>query len=373
MRPVSSRYLQAVRGSHDAPVRVRLVTPGQTGVTPDGVELAVIGGSVKLDASADVRTTADLELAEAWTTDGTGIAPYGQEIYVERGISYGNGQREWVGFGYLRLEDVDQEEAPTGPLQVNAFDRMRGIVEARMLAPVQYLAGQTVGFVVEDLVTAVYPAAVIEWDDATDAGTLSRSQIVEEDRHAFLRELVTSYGKIMYWDHRGVLVIKDPPDPAAPVFEVDAGRNGVLVRVSRSLSRQGVYNAVVASGEAVDDAAPVFAVAYDDDPASLTYWDGAFGKVPRFFSSPFIATEAQALTAAQNMLSQSLGLPYEVNLAMVPNAALEPLDAVRVVYPVDMTRHPHTRREDHVLETIDISLEPGGAMTATTRRKSVTI
>lgn len=369
MRPVSARYLEAIRGSHEAVTRVRLVAPGQTGVTPTGVDLLVAGGSVSIDGAADVRTTADLTLAEAWSDDGLGIAPYGQELYVERGIVFGNGQREFVGLGYLRLEDVGQDDAPLGPLAVIAKDRMAGLIEARLLRPVQYLAGQAVGDVVADLVEAVYPTAVIEWDDATDTQVLARGQIAEEDRHGFIRDLVTSHGKVMFWDHRGVLVIRTPPDPAVAVFDVDAGANGVLVKASRSLSREGVYNAVLAAGEAADDLAPVYAVAYDANPDSLTWWDGPFGKVPRFYTSPFISTAAQALSAATSILSGSLGLPYEVSFGMLPQAALEPYDPVQVTYPPDRSKSTHIRREVHVIATLAIPLE-AGAVTCTTRKQT---
>ncbi len=367
MRPVSARYLEAVRSSHEIVSRVRLVTPGQEGVTPMGTVLALVDGSVTLDASAPVRTSADLVLAEPWSDDGAGIAPYGQELYVERGVVYGNGLREFVGLGYLRITDVDQSDAPLGALRVSLQDRMSALVEAKLLQPVQYTAVTTYGAVVTALVQEVLPAQTIEWDDATDAEAVGRALIVEEDRQAFLQDLITSVGKVWYFDHRGILVIKDAPDSTAVVYEVDAGEGGVLVTASRSLSREGVYNAVKASGEGVDNAAPVYAIAYDDNPLSLTYWDGPYGHVPYFHTSASITSTAQAMRAATGILAGLLGLPYDVDFTMVPNVALEPLDPVRVSFPPDLSKDPKVRREVHVLDTIAIPLTGAGAMRATTR------
>jgi hypothetical protein len=166
-----------------------------------------------------------------------------------------------------------------------------------------------------------------------------------------------------------VLVIKAAPDPTVPVSDVAAGESGVLVSVSRSRSRTGIFNAVVATGEAVDELAQAYGVAYDLDPSSVTYWNGAFGKVPRAYSSPFLTTDAQARSAAAAILRQSLGLPYSVSFGMVPNPALEPLDAVRVVYPQQQGR-PKTQ-EIHVLDQLTIGLGSSVSMSAGTRLQTL--
>lgn len=371
MRPVTARYLEAVRDSHEIATRVTFVTPGQEGVTPTGTVMDLVSGSVTLDANAAIRTSGEMVLAEPWSDDGTGVAPYGQELYVERGIVYGNGKREFVGLGYLRIIGVSQDDAPLGPLRVSVADRMSALIDARLLSPVQYLASTLLGVIVADLVHEVLPLQTIQWDDATNVTMVGRTVIAEEDRWAFLNELVTAVGKVWYFDHRGVLMIKDPPSTTTAVVDVSAGTGGVLVSAARSVSRIGVFNAVKATGEGADDIPPVYAVAYDLNPASLTYWYGAFGHVPTFYTSPFITTTAQALKAATSLLSTSLGLPYEVDFSMVPNIALEPLDPVRVVYPPDDTKRPRVREETHVIDTLTIPLVGAEPVRATTRRATL--
>jgi hypothetical protein len=365
VRPVSEAFLRTVRGSHRMVVEARVVAPGQTGVAPAGELLAVEAGDVQLDATADVRSTLDLTVVgdRLWPTRPSDpLAPYGNEIHVRRGIRYSSGRTEWVSLGYHRIDSPSQEQVPDGPIRITAPDRMAGIKDARLLAARQYLAGSTLGVVVADLVQEVYPWAVIEWDDDTAASTLGRSLLVE-DRYEFLHELVTSYGKIWYWDHRGHLVIKDPPSPADPVYVVSHGADGVLVSLSRELSREGVYNAVVALGEGADTVVPARAVVVDNSPESPTYFYGPFGQVPRFYSSPFIVTNGQARSAAAALLSRSIGLPYSVDFSMVPNPALEPLDPVRVTYP--------RRSEIHVIERLTVPLTAAGEMTAVTREQTL--
>lgn len=367
MRPVSDAFLRTLRGSHTMCVEARAVTPGQSGVDPDGVTIPIIGGDVRMDGSADIWGTLDLTTdgTDMWPTGASSpLAPYGQEIWVRRGIDYGAGRREWVSLGYYRIQSPDQDDAPDGPIRIVGRDRMAGLIDSRLLAPRQWDQTYTYGEVVTDLVTEVYPAAGIEWDDDTDTVQLGRQVIAEQDRHAFLAELVTSRGKIWYWDHRGVLVIQDPPDPSTPVWDVDSGEGGVLVQLGRQLTRDGVYNAVVATGEAADTETPARAVAIDDNPQSPTYFYGQFGPVPREYSSPFLTTDGQALSAARSLLLRALGLPYSVDFSAVPNPALVPYDPVRVRYS---TRHG---AETHVIESLTIPLTVEAAMTAATREQT---
>lgn len=365
MRPVSDAFLRTITGPHKMVAEARIVAPGQTGTDPEGVTIQILSGDVRLDASADVRSTVDL------TTSGVGmwpsspsdlITPYGPELWVRRGIEYGNGQREWVSLGYHKIYSVEQDEAPDGPIRIAARDRMAGLVDARMLAPVQFNPNHTVRQFFDRLVLEVYPWAVIEYDFLPEAIAVNRTIVVEEDRYAALFDMARSLGRVMYWDHAGKLQIRKPPDVATPAYEVSYGRNGVLVEMSRSLTRDGVYNAVVAQGEAPDDKPPVRAVARDMNPVSPTYWYGPFGQVPRYYSSPFITNTEQAASAAAAMLARSIGLPYSVDFTAVPNPALEPLDRVRIRYRDGSTVH--------VVQTLTIPLTPSGAMEATTREQT---
>lgn len=384
MRPVSEEFLRTVRGSHVMRSRARVVDPGQTGTDPAGTEIPIINGDVKSTAKvsgglevkgASIRSSLSLE------TDGKGmwpaaasdlLAPYGNEIYVERGIFFGNGTVEWVGLGYFRINTPEQENPPDGPIRIQATDRMSGIIDARLVRPRQYAITTTLGTIVNDLVTEVYPSAVIDWDDNTDQSQLGRSLVVEKDRFKFLADLLTAAGKIFYWDYRGHFTIKDVPDPTETVYDVNAGANGVLINMSRDLSRDGVYNAVVASGEGADTEPPVTAVVVDDNPDSPTYWEGSFGKVPRFYYSPFVTSQTQVQSAAEAILRQSLGIPYNVSFGTVPNPALEALDSVQVIYPRTSGSHS-MRTETHLIERLLVPLVPDWPMEAQTREQTLVV
>lgn len=342
MRPVSARFLDALTGSHNMAVRLRAVPTGQTGTSPvDGVTLRILSGDVSLDATAAIRSTIESEIAavdpdtgeKLWPATASGtLTPYGAtELFAERGVAFGGGSVEYVSLGYFRIGNVEQPDAPNGPIRLTGSDRMSMIIDAKLTDPRQYAATETYEDVVSDLVLDAYADAEIEWDElAVATDPIGRSVVVESDRYAFLHELVTSVGKVAYFDHRGVLVIKAPPDPSTPLWTVSRGKGGVLVSVSRSMSRDGVYNGVIATGEAFDTETPSRGLATDDGVDSPTRWGGPFGKVPREFASPLLTTDAQAQLAAATVLRRSLGLPYNVDFSAIPNPALEPDDPIAV-------------------------------------------
>lgn len=367
MRPVPPTFLNALRGSHKMISEARVLTSYQSGTDPVGTTIPIISGDVAQDAKAAVRSSLSLTTdgTRMWSKKPTGLlTPYGNEVFVRRGIDYGDGTREWVSLGYFGIHDSNQGNANlNGPISLTAYDRMKGIVDARLTAPIQFPPGTRIGDIVIQLVTEVFPLAVIQWDDTTDAKLLTRSLVAEEDRFAFLDDLVTSHGKIMYWDYRGVLIVKNVPSPIETVYNVNAGQNGVMIDMARSISREHTYNAVVVTGEGADTLAPIRVVVTDNDPLSPTYWNGRFGKVPRFFSSPFITNDTQARNAGLSMLLQAKGLPYNVNFSTIVNPALEPFDPINV--------HTSESDEVHVIETLVTPLRAQDAQTATTREQSL--
>lgn len=373
MRAVSTKFLNTLRGSHKIATRARVCTTFQTGTNPTGTEIPIVSGDVRSQSDSLVRSTLNLVTAAAWPVYQTDlITPYGNEIYVERGIDYGNGQKEWVGLGYFRIDTPEQAEIPDGPITVAAPDRMAGIIDAKLLAPQQFPASTSRGTFVSTLVTEVYPSATISWDDTTVRDDpIGRVSIVEQDRAQAIVDLATSVGKIAYWRYDGVFRIETPPDiTGGPSWTINAGSQGVMIGMSRNLSREGSYNAWVATGEAGDTTPPARGVALDNNPDSPTYYYGKFGPVPGFFSSPFLTTNSQAVTAAVSLLKNSLGLPYQINLSNIVNPALEPYDVIQADYPIT-GRNRSMRSELHVLDQVTIPLTPDTAQSLQTRQQFI--
>lgn len=352
-----------VAGSHRALIEARLVPAGQTGDDPDGIPIQVQAGDVQYNATADIYATASLTTKTAWPRLADDpAAPYGtHELWLARGIDTGASPL-MVPLGYFRLDDVDQDDAARGPLALDAPDRMAAIRDARFLAPRQILAGRTIGAIVRELVHEVLPSAVVFFDDAYEFATLGRSVVVLESRLKIIQELARAGGKVAHFDNLGRLVFRTPA-AAGLMWEVAAGRGGVLIKASRRLSRTGVRNLVVARGEGADMTAPVQAIAADMNPKSPTYVHGPFGPVPRFYSSPLITSTGQAYATAESMLGSTLGLAHNAKLTAVCNPAVRPWDAARVTTD-------DGSRERHVFDQVTVPLNPAAALTATTREQT---
>jgi hypothetical protein len=358
-------FASIISGSHTARFRATLVEGFQTGSDPSGLTMRVLGGDVEFDSTAEIRATGSVDVAEAWpNARDLRFAPYGTEVFLARGVETGAGGTLWAPLGYYRINQTTQGDAAKGPLSLDLSDRMATIIDSRFMSPRQWLTGTLVGDIVNEVVLEVYPDAVIVWDDDSDESQLGRALIVEESRFEVLKTLANGLGKIFYWDEIGRLVFKTIPSETDVIWTVNAGPRGVMVKANRSISRDGVYNAVVVTGEGADDLVPVRAVAINAQESSPTYFYGPFGQIPRFYSSPFITTVPQAQNAAVNLLRQTLGAPYDVGLSAVPNPAARPYDVYRVIYD-DGTR------ELHINARTSIPLDVDSPITVATRQSTI--
>jgi len=362
----AATFADLISGSHTA--RFAAIAPigFQTGTDPQGEPLPIIGGGVTFDATADVWASGDLTVSAAWPgpTNET-LTVFGGEVFLARGVETGAGGVAWSPLGYFRISDATQDAAAKGPIRLTLDDRMMTIIESRLIFPRVYEPTTTVQAAVEDLVLDVYPNAVIEFEDGTGATLIGRQVTVEENRYDGLVDFADGLGQIAYFDERGVLLFRNVPDATEPVWTVKAGPGGVQVNASRKLTRDRVYNAVVARGEGMDDIPPVQAVAYDASPTSPTRWGGPFGMIPRFYASPFITTVPQARSAATSILRRSIGAPYTVSLSVVPNPAMRPYDAIRVIYD-------DASREMHVVDKFTLPFDVTTAAGIATREQTTT-
>ena len=276
-------------------------------------------------------------------------------------MRFANDTTEDVRLGRFRIESVDTDLA-AGTVRVVAYDASAAIRDDHFLSPRTVLAGATYAATITALAQETIPGLAIVLPAGASAA-LASDMSWERERWDAIRELATALGCEAYLDGDRKLIVRvPPPADAVPVWTVDAGPDGVLTGVSESMTRESAYNAVVATGEALDGDAPARGVAYDT--TSPIAWDGPFGHNPRFYASPLLETDAQALTAAQGILAGGIGMQRAVDFSSVPNPALEPGDAIRLVYP-------DGHSETHILDSLTIPLRASGAMAARTRITSV--
>jgi hypothetical protein len=119
-----------------------------------------------------------------------------------------------------------------------------------------------------------------------------------------------------------------PRAGVGPVWTLAGGDDGVLVKVTRRLSDEGVYNAVTSMAETADGAPLVGRAHLSGGPLE---WGGPFGRVPMFHRSP--ATTQEGVEADARTLLENRTRNGEVDLAVtcLTHPGVQPNDRVTVV------------------------------------------
>lgn len=365
MWTTSTRFRQTVVGSHLAVSRVRLLTSVQFGANPTGSELPLLAGDVKMSASADIKATATVTVpGDYWSV----VQPYGSELFIERGVSFGDGTAEYVPLGYFRIDKATQDQQPYGPVVLDLSDRTAQLKQVRAVFPWQVPAATTHRQLVAALVNGVAdgvgtygmygpaaPDVAVDWSAAgydPDTTTVGNDVVVDDFVYDFLSKLIDAHGALLRFAPTGELaVVATEPDPAAPALRtIVEGVTGTLVKASRSVSRDGVYNMVRAVGS--DPAYMTgYQLAYIVAPNPLA-WDGPFGPSLRYYASPVLVDADGAAAAAGTTLAKSTGLPTTTSLFTVPDPSNQPLDKINALVA--------GVQETHIIDDLTIPLLVSG-------------
>ena len=359
MWTLSTPAEQTLRQSHA--ITVRATAYGPAGVQ----EIPVGGGSVTSDAGNQVRRTATLETdLSLWSVDPRSvIGPYGTEIQLDYGIVIpGVAEPEWVPLmrGLLTKTSRRRPIPTSGSMPLQLVDRSARVAEDRFTAPTQTVSGATAVTEIRRLIQATLGASVAVVDRTGSVQVAPRLEIEQERWADGVEKLADAIGAEVFADPTGSFVIRPQPTLAdPPVGVVDSGDGGIMVERADTQDRESVYSGVVAFGERTDGTAPVTATVWDTNPTSPTYYLGAFGRKPRFYSSPLLTTVAQCQTTAAALLARSRGGDAAVSMAAIVNPALEAGDVI-VVYD-------EGRTERHIVDRVTVPLSPGGTQALDTR------
>lgn len=379
MYPVSAEFLAAVRQPHKMTMMVERSSSLQGPWTE--IQHQVSSGTVKADRKADTRRSLDVKLVGYLQDVLPELSTYNTLLRVKRGIQFYDGSIEWVPLGVYRVYEVNQngnEFDVTGySLEVDLRDRrfvnpwFIGSSKGGGTIGHGYTlsASDQMGAIIEDAI----PLAQLQYL-MDENPTLRAGVTFDRDRLKALQEIAKAVGGMFYTDVNGRFVVSPPATlEDAPVWQVTAGDNGVLIGYSRTVSRESVYNGVVVSSSAdltsgVASPKSIRVLVVDDDPTSPTYWgqvaspatESPFGRVPRFYSSPFITTVDQATSAGRSILAVAKGINASVDFTAVPNPALDIDDVVTIQYRDGSL-------QNHIIDTLEIGLSSTDPLSAVTR------
>ncbi len=362
MQPRSAVFDATVARSHQLVVRADIVRNGKT--VAQG--LPVTAGSVTANRTQLARRTCSVTIGDpAYTPTGASgdlLAPYGNEIRLWRGAVTVNGP-ELICVGTFGIRSVTFDDGVFKGIAVTGIDRLKRVEETRFPFPRTSPPAASAVEQIKALLREVVPWAEVRVDP--DVVDVSLPRVTwPQSRSQALVDLASSLGCEVFADPYGDFIIQPQPSPNdPPVFTVTGGPGGVLIGARHDLTRDQVFNGVVARGSTTSagGATVISDLATDDDPTSPTFWGGPFGRVVGFYDSALFVNKDQANNAARAMLVNNTGAARSINYSTVVNPALEPGDVVQVVDPATGIV------ERHLQDSITIPLDAAGVMTAQTR------
>jgi hypothetical protein len=367
MKTASADFGKAINRSHTA------VTNGDSWLA--GVRtfanLPITEGTITLTADNLVRGSADLRIADEGMDllpllSSDPLAPYGQEINLRRGVALGLGN-ETLSLGWFRINSahtlsrwrwndrLQRFDMTATDTQLTTEDRMATARDFRFTSPYQP-SGSVLGCI-RSLVTAC-GLNVGAWPGITDA-TVSGAAVFDTERLDALSDLAARVNAQLFVDGDGIVQVKPLPSLDTPQFVYRLGTDSTLLAVDLTVTREGVYNAVIAKGEQVEGQAPLLAIATEISGA--TAWGGPFGRVPLFYASSLMTTQNAVDGAAKTRLQSLIsGRDLEMTIEVVPDPRMEPNDVVQLALP----QATYTGR----VKSLTIPLGPGGGPMKVTLR-----
>lgn len=365
MRPSSQLFADTITGSH---LMVAQVT-AQFG-TGTSVDVPISDGSVSQDRTRLVRRQCTLTVpGRDWVASSADadwpLSPYGGELTISRGVRWPDSTEELIQLGVFVIQGAPIDRGQ-GQVEVSGDDRYSRLVDDRFEAPRKppalTLANGGVVQTIRNLIQETIPGITVTQATGVTNVAYNGRTTYEEDRAQAVADLAKSIGCEVYANALGTFTISPIPNlDTPPVGVVASGPGGVLVGASTDLTREGVYNTVVARSEPADPDDPVITVTVrDTKTASVTKHGGPFGKKPRFYTSPLLTTETQARNAARGILADSIGQRSTIDWEAVPDPRFEVSDVIIIAPPEELG-------EAHILDTLDIPLTVTGSMTGGSR------
>lgn len=370
MRAASARFAAAINKSHDLAVDAFVVNTATGVQTPLDV---LEGSTVTIDGTAEIRARADLNLnPDDLPFDATDpLAPFGNEIWLARGITYSDGTRETVPLGRFRIDGDDISDAGDSfTLQVPCLDRSAIIMDAVFEVPYEVPASITFNAAIAAIITDAWPAVQMNFattiyvtPNGITAPTITARE--GEDKWDFCRGLGEAMKCDLYFDRVGVLQLAPVPlGTSLAVAEIAEGEQGLLLSASRNWSRDDAVNRVVVTGNTFRG------VAIDDNDLSPTRYGGPFGKktyeyTPSSPAEDLLTSDAHAASMARTILTTKLGIAQQVSFSALVDPRFDPYDVIRV------RRLRLGVNQDSILDSLTIPLDPGGTMDGSVRASQV--
>lgn len=342
---VSDRFRAAYEESHLSVVEGGVYAPDGTLITTLEFDRGA-QNSVSIDVTAANRRSCSIAVVPDDVllpiTPTSPLAPV-NEIRLSRGIQFDDGTSELVPLGIFGIQSSVEVASPAGPtIAIAGIDRSKRL-DVNLTRGLSFAAGT--GF--DTVFTSLANASGVTYDTFFDpdvAATTTPALVFHAGDNIWqnIQTAASSLGCWAYFDELGVFTVIPVPDldeQLSPSWTYARGAQAMFDETARTLAledgSQKAYSHAVVESQVHGTGTPLRSDAYDDDPASPTYYLGPFGDRPIFDGdvSAFITTQAQCDRAAAALLRRNYGLLERVTMRAAPNPALTGGDVVSITDP----------------------------------------
>lgn len=331
---LDAQYRDALTRPHTVYTRVDVLSRSGAVLQSD---LSFIDGSVRATLTSRVARVLTLTVDRSWfPLTGAGVidtggllAPFGNRLRAYRGIVYGDGTVVSFPVFYGRIEQV--QTTRSGSVTVTANDLAADVVDAQFESPESSVPSNTISTEFKRLVREALPDATFGRSDLT--GTKIAPIAWQNDRAQALDDMSATVSMLWYPLADGSFVQRftpwTNPGQTASLTLTDGtstapGVNGSIADWTITISRTGVYNAVVFTAERQDGSAPTYATVRDLSATSPTYYLGNFGRKPLLIQNQAALTQSQCKAAAASALKAATAITQTWDpVTIVADASLE--------------------------------------------------
>jgi hypothetical protein len=359
----SERFAASIVSSHDVYTRCDVLDKtGQLIVAT----LDVVGGSVSVDTSRKTRRQTSITLQ-----DPTGnlvpdevtdlLQTYsGYQLQLWRGISWRDGTHEEFPLG--TFDPSNPKINDTGDsleISLDAYDHSKYISRVRWITPYVVPSGGNVATVIRDALETRMPGLQYNFqptNSTVPGATLGTS--ADNDPWDDLTKIAASDGMELFFDARGVVVLRDIPDPENDLIvrTFDDGEDSVVTSFRRENDASKMYTGVIVYSEGSEITEPIRVEVWRQDTDL---------RIPYFFPTGLIQTVEQATKTGESLLRTVGRAEFAVEMTAIPDPRLEDGDVVRI------TRDRARLDDAFVVSGITMPLDADSEMTiATEKRRS---
>lgn len=364
MTGAATTYGELAVGGENVAVQV------DSGLVPDNIADALMpyGNEIKIAKGIEVTTSTPWNYAQlqaSYTTYAqltSAYSFYGQLSQLTTDAT----DFEMIPLGVFVITDVAIEDGDQGAtINIAGLDRAIRITRSKFTDMFTIAQGTNAATAIANILQNRWADIKLSFSDTTaTVNAIYLGSDTSSDPWSDAQDIASSVGMRLYFDQDGICRLEPQRDygNTQPDAIYEDGEANLITQISRRITTERTYNAVIVSGEGSGNTGSVFrAEVYDDDPASPTYQYGAYGIVPYFYSSSNINSGAQAAITAEALLQQLKGATEEVSWQGVSDPSLDAEDVIKI-------KNEGTKVDQVlVLDSFRVPLRPYEAMTAQAR------